>query len=216
MAELRSGREALVEHGLAWMRETAASGVERPVSIATLVFRSSKASLPSTAVRKRRTWWPPMPASSRGKTRLRQRPKSVKQVCIPNRSAKSLERKREQKKRWFRNGQKWRTGSEGRISVVKRRHGLNRSRYRGEAGIKRWVGLGVIADTLVNISRAMAKQPGHGPGPRPAKKPKDYSDHGACPNSGAAISKTGFLRRKVAIVNFLTRWRLGWSYSTDF
>jgi transposase, IS5 family len=44
--------------------------------------------------------------------------------------------------------------------VVKRRHGLNRSRYRGDAGMKRWVGLGVIADNLVNISRAMAKQPG--------------------------------------------------------
>jgi transposase, IS5 family len=86
--------------------------------------------------------------------------KGVKRVCIPNRSTKSLERKREQKKRWFRNGQKWRTGSEGRISVVKRRHGLNRSRYKGDAGMKRWVGLGVIADNLVNISRAMAKQPG--------------------------------------------------------
>jgi IS5 family transposase len=86
--------------------------------------------------------------------------KGVKRVCIPNRSTKSLERKREQKKRWFRTGQKWRTGSEGRISVVKRRHGLNRSRYRGDAGMKRWVGLGVIADNLVNISRAMTEQPG--------------------------------------------------------
>ena len=47
----------------------------------------------------------------------------VKRVCIPNRSSKSIERKREQKKRWFRNGQKWRTGCEGRISVVKRRNG---------------------------------------------------------------------------------------------
>jgi transposase, IS5 family len=83
----------------------------------------------------------------------------VKRVCIPNRSTKSAERKREQKKRWFRNGQKWRTGSEGRISVVKRRHGLNRSRYKGDAGMQRWVGLGVIADNLVNIGRAMAKQP---------------------------------------------------------
>jgi IS5 family transposase len=86
--------------------------------------------------------------------------KGVKRVCIPNRSTKSPDRKREQKKRWFRNGQKWRTGSEGRISVVKRRHGLNRSRYRGDAGMQRWVGLGVIADNLVNISRALAKQPG--------------------------------------------------------
>jgi hypothetical protein len=64
------------------------------------------------------------------------------------------------KKRWFRNGQKWRAGCEGRISVVKRRHGLDRSRCRGDAGMQRWVGLGVIADNLVNISRVMAKQPG--------------------------------------------------------
>jgi IS5 family transposase len=56
--------------------------------------------------------------------------KGVKRVCIPNRSTKSPERKRAQKKRWFRNGQKWRAGSEGRISVGKRRHGLNRNRYK--------------------------------------------------------------------------------------
>lgn len=84
----------------------------------------------------------------------------VKRVCIPNRSTRSPERKREQKKRWFRNGQKWRTGSEGRISVVKRRHGLNRCRYKGDAGMNRWVGLGVIADNLVNIGRAIEAKSG--------------------------------------------------------
>jgi IS5 family transposase len=83
--------------------------------------------------------------------------KGVKRVCIPNRSTKSLERKREQRKRWFRNGQKWRTGCEGRISVVKRRHGLRRCRYKGYVGMNRWVGLGVIADNVVNIGRAMEK-----------------------------------------------------------
>jgi IS5 family transposase len=84
--------------------------------------------------------------------------KGVKRVCIPNRSTKSPERKREQKKRWFRNGQKWRTGCEGRISVIKRRHGLSRCRYKGDAGMKRWVGLGVIADNVINIGHAMEKQ----------------------------------------------------------
>ena len=79
----------------------------------------------------------------------------VKRVCIPNRSSKSPDRKREHKKRWFRNGQKWRVGCEGRISVVKRRHGLDRCRYKGLAGMNRWVGLGVIADNLVNIGCAM-------------------------------------------------------------
>jgi IS5 family transposase len=80
----------------------------------------------------------------------------VKQVSVPNRSTKSPERRRHQKKRSFRRGQKWRTGSEGRISVLKRRHGLNRCRYRGEAGMQRWVGLGVIADNLINIGRFLA------------------------------------------------------------
>jgi transposase, IS5 family len=84
--------------------------------------------------------------------------KGVKRVCIPNRSTKSAAKRREQKKRWFRQGQKWRTGCEGRISVAKRRHGLNRCRYKGDAGMKRWVGLGVIADTLINIGCAMVKQ----------------------------------------------------------
>jgi IS5 family transposase len=82
----------------------------------------------------------------------------VKRLCIPNRSTKSIERKREQKKRWFKNGQKWRTGCEGRISVVKRRHGLTRCRYKGLSGMQRWVGLGVIADNLISIGRAIERR----------------------------------------------------------
>jgi IS5 family transposase len=82
--------------------------------------------------------------------------RGVKRVAIPNFNTKSAERKKQQKKRWFRNAQKWRTGCEGRISLLKRRHGLNRCRYKGSAGMKRWVGLGVIADNLINIANAMA------------------------------------------------------------
>lgn len=80
----------------------------------------------------------------------------VKRVSIPNHSTKSAERRRYQKQRWFKKGQKWRTGCEGRISVLKRRHGLNRCRYKGEAGMKRYVGLAVIADNLINMGKAMA------------------------------------------------------------
>jgi IS5 family transposase len=47
---------------------------------------------------------------------------------------------------------------EGRISVVKRRHGLDRCRYKGSVGMDRWVGLGVIADSVVNIGRAPEKR----------------------------------------------------------
>ena len=92
-----------------------------------------------------------------GKNEAEAKAMGVKRVSIPNRSTKNPARKREQKKRWFRNGQKWRTGCEGRISVAKRRHGLNRCRYKGDRGMKRWVGIGVIADTLINIGRAMAQ-----------------------------------------------------------
>jgi IS5 family transposase len=95
-----------------------------------------------------------------GKNEAAAKAKGVKRVCVPNRATKSAERRREQKKRWFRNGQKWRTGCEGRISVAKRRHGLNRSRYKGADGMKRWVGLGVIADNLLNIARTLKKRTG--------------------------------------------------------
>jgi IS5 family transposase len=88
-------------------------------------------------------------------TKLR-RGEGVKRVCIL--IARPGPRKREQRKRWFRNGQKWRTGCEGRISVVKRRHGLDRCRYKGYVGMNRWVGLGVIADNVVNIGRALERQ----------------------------------------------------------
>jgi transposase, IS5 family len=40
------------------------------------------------------------------KNEVTARSKGVKRICIPNPYAKSPERRREQKKRWFRNGQK--------------------------------------------------------------------------------------------------------------
>ena len=80
----------------------------------------------------------------------------MKWVAVPNRNTRSAERKNVEKSRWFRKAQAWRTGCEGRISVLKRRHGLNRCRYSGIEGMKRWVGFGVLADNLINIGKAMA------------------------------------------------------------
>ena len=82
----------------------------------------------------------------------------VKRVSIPSHDTKSPARKLRQKQRWFKKLQKWRTGCEGRISVLKRRHGLRRSLYRGSDGIQRWVGLGVIADNLIHIGSHLADQ----------------------------------------------------------
>jgi transposase, IS5 family len=81
----------------------------------------------------------------------------VKRVSVPNGGTKSAQRKQEQRKRWFKQAQRWRTGCEGRISVLKRRHGLNRCRYKGDAGMQRWVGLGVIGDNLINLGLALAR-----------------------------------------------------------
>jgi transposase, IS5 family len=65
------------------------------------------------------------------------------------------------RQRWFRRALRWRTGCEGRISVLKRCHGLRRCRYRGVRGMERWVGLGVIANNLRVLARA---------GPVPTRK----------------------------------------------
>ena len=82
--------------------------------------------------------------------------KGVKWVAVPNRNTKSAERKKKEHSRWFKQAQRWRTGCEGRISVLKRRHGLSRCRYRGAEGMKRWVGLGVMADTLISMGNVLA------------------------------------------------------------
>ena len=84
----------------------------------------------------------------------------VQRISITNKGTNSAARKKLQKERWFKNGQRWRTGCEGRISVLKRRHGLDRYPYRGWEGIERWVGLGVIADNLINIGLQMAAKTG--------------------------------------------------------
>jgi len=75
----------------------------------------------------------------------------VKQVAIPSKATKSTTRRARQHERWFRRAQRWRVGCEGRISVLKRKHGLAQS-YPGSAGMQRWVGLSVIANNLLAIA----------------------------------------------------------------
>jgi len=79
--------------------------------------------------------------------------RGVRRVVLPHVGRKTPARRAYERQRWFRRGARWRVGSEGRISVLKRRHGLTRCRYHGRDGIHRWVGLGVIADNLVTIAR---------------------------------------------------------------
>jgi transposase, IS5 family len=105
---------------------------------------------------------PPMVAADTGFYSLKNEKSiqamGVTRVAVPSRSSKSSERRKLQKTRWCRAGQRWRTGCAGRISVLKRRHGLNRCRYRGFEGLQRWVGLGVLADNIIQIGRCLAVQ----------------------------------------------------------
>ena len=54
--------------------------------------------------------------------------------------------------RAFRRAVKWRTGSEGRISTLKRQYGWDRARLDGTEGARIWAGYGVLAHNLVKIS----------------------------------------------------------------
>jgi IS5 family transposase len=80
----------------------------------------------------------------------------VRRVVLPRQGQKSPARRAYERQRWFRRGQRWRVGCEGRISVLKRRHGLDRCRYHGLDGMNRWVGLGVIANNLVSTANFLS------------------------------------------------------------
>jgi IS5 family transposase len=80
----------------------------------------------------------------------------VKRVVLPKSGRLSRERERHEKQRWFRRGFRFRAGIEGRISVLTRGFGLDLCLERGEEGMGRWVGWGVLAHNLRQISRSQA------------------------------------------------------------
>jgi IS5 family transposase len=79
----------------------------------------------------------------------------VRRVILPKRGYRSAKRKEHERQRWFRRGRHYHNGVEGRISVLKRRHGLDRCRYHGKKGFERWVGWGIIAHNLLLIGSAL-------------------------------------------------------------
>lgn len=77
----------------------------------------------------------------------------LKQVSIPVRGKASKERCQKQKEPWFRRLQRFRAGSEGRISLLKRKFGLRRSLMRGSKGTSIWAGQGIFAHNLWRATR---------------------------------------------------------------
>jgi len=82
--------------------------------------------------------------------------KGVKRVILPKRGRKTKKRREYEAQSWFRRGRRFQAGIEGRISVQKRKHGLDRCLDHGEEGFERWVGWGVIAGNLAVMGRVLA------------------------------------------------------------
>jgi IS5 family transposase len=80
----------------------------------------------------------------------------VKHIILPQRGQKSETRRQHEQQRSFRRGRRFHAGVEGRISVIKRKHGLGRCRNRGRAGFECWVGWGVIANNLTMMGRGLS------------------------------------------------------------
>lgn len=80
----------------------------------------------------------------------------VKRVILPKPGHKTEARRQHERQRWFRRGRRFHAGIEGRISVLMRKHGLDRCLYHGEDGFGRWVGWGIIAGNLAVMGAALA------------------------------------------------------------
>ncbi len=76
----------------------------------------------------------------------------VRHVVIPRKGKPGKARQAAERRRAFRRTVKWRTGSEGRISTLKRQYGWDRTRLDGTAGARTWTGYGILAHNLVKIA----------------------------------------------------------------
>jgi IS5 family transposase len=77
----------------------------------------------------------------------------VKQVSIPKRGKADEDRRRYQRQSWFKRLQRFRAGSEAKISLLKRKFGLRRSLMRGDSGTGIWVGQGIFTQNLWQAAR---------------------------------------------------------------
>ncbi len=82
----------------------------------------------------------------------------VKRVILPQPGSKSAVRRQHERQPWFVRGRRWHAGVEGRISLLKRRFGLDRCPDHSPTGFEKWVGWGIIAANLTVIGKKVAAQ----------------------------------------------------------
>ncbi len=80
----------------------------------------------------------------------------VRTVVIPRKGRPGTARQAHEHRRAFRGTVKWRTGSEARISTLKRQYGWDRTRLDDLDGARIWTGHGVLAHNLVKIAALAA------------------------------------------------------------
>jgi IS5 family transposase len=80
----------------------------------------------------------------------------IRSIAVPRQGPLTPKQHQVRQRAAFRRAYRWRAGIEGRISLLKRRFGLDRCRYHGEDGVERWVGWGILAHNLRQISRSVA------------------------------------------------------------
>jgi len=80
----------------------------------------------------------------------------VRTVVIPRKGKPGKARQAHEHRPAFRRTVKWRTGSEARISTLKRQYGLDRSRLDHLGGARMWTGQAVLAHNLVKIAALAA------------------------------------------------------------
>jgi IS5 family transposase len=80
----------------------------------------------------------------------------VVRAILPKPGYRSAHRQQHEHQPWFTAGRNWHAGVEGRISVLKRCHGLDRCLDHGQPGFECWIGWGVIAANLRVMGRTLA------------------------------------------------------------
>jgi len=83
----------------------------------------------------------------------------VKRVYIPRKGKPNAARHKVQRGRGFVKMVEWRTGSEARISCLKRDNGWRRTRFDGLHGAQTWCGFGVLAHNAVKIAYLIEAEP---------------------------------------------------------
>ena len=83
----------------------------------------------------------------------------VKLVCIPQRGGKRTPRRQAyESSAAFKNGQRFRAGIEGRISVLFRGRGMKRCLAEGRDRFELWVGAAVLANNLMRIAALLTER----------------------------------------------------------